>query len=43
LYTLTDLIKLKTEEVLPNKNKYDFFFFYLQNALLTNVEDGINN
>ncbi|MGF2120298.1 hypothetical protein [Enterococcus casseliflavus] len=40
MYTLTDLIKLKTEKVLPNKNKYDFFFFYLQNALLTNV-DGV--
>ncbi|WP_430611592.1 hypothetical protein [Enterococcus sp. DIV0876] len=40
MYTLTDLTKLKTEEILPDKNKYDFFFLYLQNVLLTNL-DGV--
>lgn len=40
MYTLNDLTKLKLEKVTDNKSKYTYFFHYIQNVLLTNL-DGV--
>lgn len=40
IYSLNDLINLKLENVTGNKNTYTYFFHYIQNVLLTNI-DGV--
>lgn len=40
MYTLNDLINLKLEKVTEKKSKYTYFFHYIQNVLLTNI-DGV--
>lgn len=40
MYSLSDLINLKLENVAGNKSKYTYFFHYIQNVLLTNI-DGV--
>lgn len=37
MYTLNDLTKLKLEKVTDTKSKYTYFFPYIQNVLLTNI------
>lgn len=41
MYTLNDLTKLKLEKVTDTKSKYTYFFHYIQNVLLTNL-DGVD-